>query len=596
MKKLILLLYFVIYSGLYSQVNPESIYYGGGVFIEYDYHAVDFNGMPGYENCCMGFNNSSKLGISPYVMIGLEIFEEHSAEIHLGYKDHSIDFIKEDFIGNAYADDELHSIKTRHSLNTSLPAISSRFNYKYNLTYFNTPISLYAFVGLDFVLSPAFSQKEELVNNDFSFVGGSDVRNVYEGDISNFNSLLFNLGIMAGYDFKINKELSIEGLLKYNFSLNSFISPDSWYCHSIALGVKLNYQKVNTIKPPTPDTLISKPMIVYKNEEKEELIVNNFNAESYILLPNKIGYSRNQAIIPNEYQLLERDQILFFNEDGFTYTDPSEILSNTLNIIGSRMRKNQGSTLTISYYTNAGDDDKNIGKDRANNIIDYFQQVWDIKPGFLKRKPIYRSGGRILILSSDNNDIFNPIVFKNIDYVESDARKIKIKFCSDSLEKYSDLEIKFDVYKKNQNIQPNTVYDYFIEKVPNEIEINLSNEKELIPAKDEYIAYWFKSEKDKTLLLSSDVIIIPDIKNESDQQIIEFVFLADNIEEFRTLFNEKYPNITPQKVIIKSNDNNVAREAAQAIGINEHEHIFNDGIMNSLNAVKIKLYINNTIK
>jgi outer membrane protein OmpA-like peptidoglycan-associated protein len=129
--------------------------------------------------------------------------------------------------------------------------------------------------------------------------------------------------------------------------------------------------------------------------------------------------------------LLNKNQTGDFDENSLEWITMN-IYHDLLNIIGSRLKKNPGSTITITGCNNNLTpnelNNQKLSIDRANSVRDYLIGVWGIDPPRIKirRLNLPPNPGNINIqegieenqraeISSDNFEIVKPVFLKKID-------------------------------------------------------------------------------------------------------------------------------------------------------------------------------------
>lgn len=603
MKKCIVLIFLCSYYNIYSFNLNDSIYYGGEILINNNISVVDFKGMPKYGNCCSGFENAYSFGLSPGIFIGKNIIDQHSIELHLGYRDYSAEFEKTDFIGNAVdANNQLHRINVKNSITTNVKAVSLDFVYDYELPML--PISLNILGGIDYVYQNSFSQKEEILNNNFEFINSNNSRNVRSGDIQEVNKLLYNIGVGGDYQYRIDKEIVVSCGLNFKLNLNSLLQNQSWNMHSIGIVFKIKYMPT-VIDPPPPDFTFVKSSykIIYDNSEKDRIILKQYSSIQTLFIPNVIEYNRNESIIPYDFEKYENNMTPFFNESTLDNSNYSKIYENTLNIIAKRMQINRKANLTLSYYLQTEDDDRGIGRQRIDKLKAYFIKTWGIAPNRIKVKSINSNGPRSVAISSDEPNILAPIVYTNNTYCETNAKKIIITIETDTICEYTNWkEIKYNTYPKNGggyvlNTKSNV-------ELPYQQIFEFSEYPDLIPGIEiDYIDYWFQVDQYNKKKRSNKQIKTKPVKikteiSQGSKYVMEFLFTENTIDEFYAHYNSK-PDIRNNctKAIIECNNANLANNIINTLAFPNTEIKQNSNSdLSDINGINVILFFGAIIK
>jgi outer membrane protein OmpA-like peptidoglycan-associated protein len=211
------------------------------------------------------------------------------------------------------------------------------------------------------------------------------------GDFSNVNKTLLSMQIGAGYDMELSSQQK-----KTQYVLSPFIafqpyfgqaprSSETWNVTTLRLGAALKVGRGKAIESPkaavVPEPTVEFSVLSPKNIPIERRVRETFPLRNYVF------FDIGSNMIPDRYVQLTKDQVKDFKEDQLEVFTPKKLSGrsgramivyyNVLNIVGDRLGKNPGATITLVGSSQSGSDD---GKKMAEAIKQYLTSVFSIEP------------------------------------------------------------------------------------------------------------------------------------------------------------------------------------------------------------------------
>ncbi len=256
-----------------------------------------------------------------------------------------------------------------------------------NLSYLTVEPSLrfapfksnfYLFGGprLAFNLSKSFTYSQEVNPNYPEQDEFIDVK----GEMSDMNKSLISMQIGAGYDISLTPEFKrMQFILSPFFSYQPYFgqfprSIESWNITTFRVGAALKFGRGQVIPVPPEIVLVTVPEIVVVIDPIVKFSVNsplNQTIEPQVRevfpLRNYIFFNAESSDIPDRYVLLTKDQANNFRENQLDTFLPKEVSGRSnreliayyhiLNILGDRMGKNPGTSITLVGSSRKGEQD-----------------------------------------------------------------------------------------------------------------------------------------------------------------------------------------------------------------------------------------------
>ena len=106
----------------------------------------------------------------------------------------------------------------------------------------------------------------------------------------------------------------------------------------------------------------------------------------YVL--NNVFFAENAVMLDKRYERLQTEQLGNFYLEDLVDLDVLQIYYHVLNIIGQRMATHPKAVLTLTGFADGLNEknNKNLATKRAEEVLRYFREVWDIAPNRLKLK------------------------------------------------------------------------------------------------------------------------------------------------------------------------------------------------------------------
>jgi len=358
-----------------------------------------------------------------------------------------------------------------HSLITNITALDIAASVKvYPFSLFfnhNSPLNrIFLNLGgsFDIPISSKFDQREIITNtNQAVFLDGTSNHSIATGTIPGMGP---HVGAIfgAGYDIPITRTISVSPQVSYDLALTPVndileVNGTQWKTNYLNLGavVRLTFPIspaappapspvapvvppappiVEQQKPVTPPTFPPPPKepihpVLKVNiaaqtpngQPPPPIIVEEVHVRESFPILNYIFFDSAHMEIPSRYEQLDSSTVKSFNERDLPASTLG-VYHNILNIIGSRLALNPESHMTITGCIDEFSETKSIAKVRAENIRNYFINVWGINPRRLRivargtpsseSNPDYPQGRdenrRVELSSDDKEDIFAPVV------------------------------------------------------------------------------------------------------------------------------------------------------------------------------------------
>lgn len=317
-----------------------------------------------------------------------------------------------------------------HTLKTVLPSVGVEALLAYNVA--GTGFSIQAGFRGAFLISPQFRYEEQFVSTlsggNGVFLGTNSALRLPLGDaaltIPQISPFQMHLLGGIGYDIMLGEKIQIRPELHYAFALtNAFQSrtntqpgvnspneSNSWNLHQVRGGVAITLPMPEApIAPPVqmPDTAKVPPTLIIaafgldtenapqgREQELERVTLNvqqTISRSVFPLLPYVFFDGVGSVVLPERYAVLKSEETSAFRESKLSAAynlEPKEhSYYHVLNIIGERLRRLPEANLTIHGCTDgitAEREKSNVAKARAQALVRYLKDVWEIEPKRLK--------------------------------------------------------------------------------------------------------------------------------------------------------------------------------------------------------------------
>jgi outer membrane protein OmpA-like peptidoglycan-associated protein len=226
----------------------------------------------------------------------------------------------------------------------------------------------------DLRVNPAFPEQQE--------------EPAVKGDFSNIYKSLISVQIGAGYDMPLSSQFK-----HTQFVLSPFVSfqPDlgqsprsieTWTVSTLRVGASIKFgrgTKMETAKAVVADPEVQFSVYSPKNIPVERRVRETFPLRNYVF------FNLGSTEIADRYVLLRKDQVTDFKEDQLEVFTPKKLSGrskremtvyyNLLNILGDRMGKNPGTSITLVGSSEKGPEE---GKIMSESVKRYLTGIFGI--------------------------------------------------------------------------------------------------------------------------------------------------------------------------------------------------------------------------
>lgn len=227
---------------------------------------------------------------------------------------------------------------------------------------------------------------------------GSDVRPIFGAIVPDFRTVLFGIDFSIGGKIDLTERLAIHPEARLGIPFGSIAKNLSWHELGVGGSVGISYDFAPHRQPDTlelppdnvPRPFLSATIKAYGVDEQGNRYDNPVIEieetpwiESVPMIPF-IFFDSAEVSIPARYVLLRSDEDADrYTVDSLLGISPMDIHYQILNVVGERMRKTPGVTLTISG-TVSGDEvslgGSRLGRERAETVARYLIEIWRIDP------------------------------------------------------------------------------------------------------------------------------------------------------------------------------------------------------------------------
>ena len=257
--------------------------------------------------------------------------------------------------------------------------------------------------------------------------------------------------------------------------------------------------KEPVIKPPK--VLLEAQVEAVGLQEGQEfreatMVVEEFLSTNMRPLLNYIFFDNNSSVLPDRYIKLDTKKAEKFGNANLCNITTLPTYYNILNIIGTRLKENPGTTLNITgCNSGTGGETMPVSTSRANSVKDYLATIWGIPQSRLTtsstnlpEKPSNKSDkdgieeNRRAELKSDSWEIMKPVV------TEDTLRKVSppvIRFYMKSQAENKIASWKLTALQNGEVLKTVTGTD----SLPSTFDWQIDREKESIPKFSEPLEY-----------------------------------------------------------------------------------------------------------
>ncbi len=258
-----------------------------------------------------------------------------------------------------------------------------------NQAYGSTPFSnaLYLFAGPRIGHSWAFSNGDEK-----TFVYTQAGSYATKGQFSYMNGTVFSGQIGVGYEFPLrspnaDRQVNISPFLSFQpFMGEDPRSVESWGVSTLRLGASIKFGSGDVIPQAAvaPAPVVVEREVDFSVRAPKAVPLKRRVRESFPVL-NCVFFEEGSAEIPSRYVVMTKDQAASFKEGQLQEVRPLNMTGrslrqmtvyyNILNIVGDRLKRNPGTTISLSGASGLGLD---LAKARAETIKRYLVGVFGI--------------------------------------------------------------------------------------------------------------------------------------------------------------------------------------------------------------------------
>lgn len=264
-------------------------------------------------------------------------------------------------------------------------------------------LPFYFFAGPTLLLPVGvqYDYDEEILptNENVSFASsGSGTRNFTTGADVRETGLRVGATVGAGVELFLSDNLALIVDGQYAPMIgdltNDLVGSESWRANAVTatVGLKVGFggYTKKPVKREVIDTAVAvedtidliKASAVTDEGLRDTLIARARKlqqTEVHAMLPY-IFFDRNTDTIPPRYAKLDRRDIRYFQEERIERGNTFNVYYQLLNVIGERLRKNRGTSLTITGCVGQFEDaDSGLAMRRAESVRDYLRDVWRIR-------------------------------------------------------------------------------------------------------------------------------------------------------------------------------------------------------------------------
>lgn len=406
---LVLIIFISGYAEAISKDPPTEKMFYTGVFgdANLNYHYADFRSLPGYPNCCQGYEYGLGMGFEAGLFFELPVTYNFGIQLRGAYTDNSalLSWREKTTFGIEGVD---YDGEIDHTIDADLryikiePLISLKLSDHIKLLFGG---------GYSYALNHKFTQKEAIKSPDNAlFENGLKSRNVFENEeLPDINENAASLDAGLTYYLPLNKNgsLILAPELMLSYRLTPVVKNKNWQDHSAKLGASLIFAPshpepaLEAAPPPMPELPEPPPYIstsieakgISENKETEvlPLKVEEFIAKKTTPLLNYVFFDQNAHELPERYKILDKKKAGNFSESHLKEQTTLEVYHNILNILGFRMKNNPQSQLLVrGCNSNRGLEKGNIklSEKRSETITKYLTNAWEIDPGRIKTETV----------------------------------------------------------------------------------------------------------------------------------------------------------------------------------------------------------------
>ncbi|MEO5931078.1 MAG: OmpA family protein [Candidatus Kapaibacterium sp.] len=341
------------------------------------------------------------------------------------------------FSSSRFSADPVDPIRIFDNENSALIELHRVFIF--NPTYWRTDFDLLLSYGVAdrlmiaaggavrFQLQGKYRETDNVLGpGDYSFRDGLRVHEVTNGSRLTTNRAVVGPTMHVSYGFPIGGGRLLAPEIAVTADLTSPIREAEWRRYSIGgrLALLFDISPVTPIEPPViaidsvPARVdpparprLSAAISLYSVDEMNrplsvtKIHVNEVLLRQHAPLIPAIFFDRDSTTFPSRYATLQRREIDSFYVDGLAGLDVLDIQHHSLDVIGSRLRANPSSRLTL-FGSASRDERPEVQRARAETVRGYLEKTWGIGRSRIIMKdglgPMHRSNESVEDGRADN--------------------------------------------------------------------------------------------------------------------------------------------------------------------------------------------------
>ena len=275
--------------------------------------------------------------------------------------------------------------------NATLSAKASYISIEPSLRVAPFSGDFYLFAGPRVGFNWAPNIPKSSTNDQKSFVYAQDGQPTIKGEFSNMKGVVFSGQIGMGYDIPLasphnRTQVSLSPFISYQpFFGQNPRSVENWGVSTVRVGAAIKFGRGKII--PGLERAVPVCADVEFSVRAPKAVPVKRRVRETFPLRNYVFFDEGSTDIPNRYVELTKDDAGNFKEEQLQEVQPKNMTGrslrqmtvyyNVLNILGDRMKKNPGTTISLSGSSEKGSEH---GKARAESVKRYLVDVFGIDP------------------------------------------------------------------------------------------------------------------------------------------------------------------------------------------------------------------------
>jgi outer membrane protein OmpA-like peptidoglycan-associated protein len=396
----------------YSPRNSLGLFGGVGL----NFHAANFQTLPGIDGCCDEYNVGSGLGYNFGLFYDMPVSTKIDLDIRLIYAEMGANLLKARVQKVQDANyQEVDNAEVEFSIDSKLTTFGLEPLLAWKVS---DQLRIKAGVRVAYLLSNNAIQSEKVLTPSYGVLIDKDGNqrreiNKYDGEIPEIGSIDISIVGAISYDLPLNKNFTwfLVPEARYSLGLMSYHPDDLWQSNQLTGGLGIRYapRKLKPVTPPPPapppppppplpmpppaePELEANIIAMSVDENGNESSVATIKVEEFVQnkthpLLNFVFFDNNSDQIPLRYTRITESEKENFSFKQFFSQTTMEVYHNILNIVGKRMAFYPQAELTlIGCNSNTGDEKNNtdLSKRRAESVKKYLIDNWNIRPDRIK--------------------------------------------------------------------------------------------------------------------------------------------------------------------------------------------------------------------